>query len=108
MASLPSMIFDEVDVGIGGGIAEVVGQKMQQLGQHRQIFSITHLAQVAAYGDQQLSIQKQTQKDQTLTQVTELSPKERVEELARMLGGVTITDSTLQHAQEMLDTAQHK
>jgi len=108
VASLPSMIFDEVDVGIGGGMAEVVGQKMQQLGQHRQIFSITHLAQVAAYGDQQLSIQKQTQKDQTLTQVTELSPKERVEELARMLGGVTITDSTLQHAQEMLDTAQHK
>lgn len=106
VASLPSMIFDEVDVGIGGGIAEVVGQKMQQLGQHRQIFSITHLAQVAAYGNQHLSIRKQTLNDQTLTEVTELAANERVEELARMLGGVTITDSTRQHAQEMLDTAQ--
>lgn len=106
VASLPSMIFDEVDVGIGGGVAEIVGQKMQQLGQHRQIFSITHLAQVAAYGNQQLSIRKQTVNEQTLTEVTELAENERVEELARMLGGVTITDSTLKHAQEMLNTAQ--
>ncbi|RUM90655.1 MAG: DNA repair protein RecN [Thiomicrospira sp.] len=106
VASLPSMIFDEVDVGIGGGIAEVVGQKMQQLGRHRQIFSITHLAQVAAYGDQQLNISKQTQNDQTTTQVIALQTEERVQELARMLGGMKITEQTLKHAEEMLQTAQ--
>lgn len=106
VASLPSMIFDEVDVGIGGGIAEVVGQKMQQLGQHRQIFSITHLAQVAAYGNQHLNISKQTVSEQTITQVRQLTPEERVQELARMLGGVKTTDATLKHAQEMLNTAQ--
>jgi len=100
------MIFDEVDVGIGGGIAEVVGQKMQQLGRHRQIFSITHLAQVAAYGDQQLNISKQTQNDQTTTQVIALQTEERVQELARMLGGMKITEQTLKHAEEMLQTAQ--
>lgn len=106
VASLPSMIFDEVDVGIGGGIAEVVGQKMQQLGRHRQIFSITHLAQVAAYGDQQLNISKQTENDQTTTQVITLKTEERVKELARMLGGMKITEQTLKHAEEMLQTAQ--
>ncbi|MDG4813486.1 DNA repair protein RecN [Hydrogenovibrio sp. 3SP14C1] len=106
VASLPSMIFDEVDVGIGGGIAEVVGQKMQQLGRHRQIFSITHLAQVAAYGDQQLNISKQTNNDQTTTQVIALKTEERVQELARMLGGMKITEQTLKHAKEMLQTAQ--
>uniref|UniRef100_Q31HB1 DNA repair protein RecN n=1 Tax=Hydrogenovibrio crunogenus (strain DSM 25203 / XCL-2) TaxID=317025 RepID=Q31HB1_HYDCU len=106
VASLPSMIFDEVDVGIGGGIAEVVGQKMQQLGRHRQIFSITHLAQVAAYGDQQLNISKRTENDQTTTQVIALKTEERVQELARMLGGMKITEQTLKHAEEMLQTAQ--
>ncbi|WP_024851577.1 DNA repair protein RecN [Hydrogenovibrio kuenenii] len=106
VASLPTLIFDEVDVGIGGGIAEVVGQKMQQLGQHRQIFSITHLAQVAAYGQHHLNIAKATVGEQTLTQVTTLNEAERVEELARMLGGMTITENTRNHAKEMLATAQ--
>ncbi|KUJ74961.1 DNA repair protein RecN [Thiomicrospira sp. XS5] len=106
VASLPSMIFDEVDVGIGGGIAEVVGQKMQQLGRHRQVFSITHLAQVAAYGDQQLNIRKHTENDQTKTQVTQLDDDARIEELARMLGGMKITEQTLKHAEEMLSLAQ--
>ncbi len=106
VASLPSMIFDEVDVGIGGGIAEVVGQKMQQLGRHRQVFSITHLAQVAAYGDQQLNIRKHTEDDQTKTQVTQLDDDARIEELARMLGGMKITEQTLKHAEEVLSLAQ--
>lgn len=108
VASLPSMIFDEVDVGIGGGIAEVVGQKMQQLGRHRQVFSITHLAQVAAYGDQQLHIRKRTEKNQTKTQVQPLDESERVQELARMLGGVQLTEHTLKHAEEMLTLAQQR
>ncbi|MPQ77150.1 DNA repair protein RecN [Hydrogenovibrio sp. JE_KL2] len=106
VASLPTLIFDEVDVGIGGGIAEVVGQKMQQLGKHRQILSITHLAQVAAYGNQHLNIAKATVDEQTITQVTELDEAERVEELARMLGGMTITENTRNHAKEMLAIAQ--
>jgi DNA repair protein RecN (Recombination protein N) len=106
VASLPTLIFDEVDVGIGGGIAEVVGQKMQQLGKHRQILSITHLAQVAAYGNQHLNIAKSTDGEQTTTQVNELDEAERIEELARMLGGMTITENTRNHAKEMLATAQ--
>lgn len=106
IASLPTLIFDEVDVGIGGGIAEVVGQKMQLLGQHRQILSITHLAQVASHGNQHLNISKSTEGDSTTTQVFELSQKERIEELARMLGGQKMTEQTLKHAEEMLLTAK--
>ncbi len=106
VASLPTLIFDEVDVGIGGGIAEVVGQKMQQLGQNRQILSITHLPQVAAHGHQHLQVQKQTDGQTTTTQVKLLTPKERIEELARMLGGMKITQQTRKHAEEMLQNAQ--
>jgi len=108
VASLPTLIFDEVDVGIGGGIAEVVGQKMQSLGSTKQILSITHLAQVASHGHNHLHIAKQTQGDVTTTQVNRLEPEQRVEELARMLGGLTLTEQTLNHAKEMLDTAQSK
>ena len=108
VASLPTLIFDEVDVGIGGGIAEVVGEKMQILGQSKQILSITHLPQVASHGDQHLFIQKQTVGDLTSTQVSELSPEQRVAELARMLGGKDLTQQTLDHAAEMLQLAQKK
>lgn len=106
VACIPTLIFDEVDVGIGGGIAEVVGQKMQLLGKHTQVLSITHLGQVAAYGKQQLNISKSVTEDSTSTQVVELSSKERVEEIARMVGGMTITEQTLKHAEEILKTAQ--
>ncbi|GAB6034110.1 DNA repair protein RecN [Galenea microaerophila] len=106
VASLPTLIFDEVDVGIGGGIAEVVGQKMQQLGQQRQILSITHLAQVAAHGHQHYRVSKNSDAQQTTTQVQKLSKPERIDELARMLGGLKITPQTRKHAQEMLELAQ--
>ncbi len=105
VASLPTLIFDEVDVGIGGGIAEVVGKKMQQLGQHKQILSITHLAQVASHGHCHLQISKKTRHEQTYTHVTELSTEQRIEELARMMGGLILTEQTLSHAKEMLKTA---
>lgn len=108
VASLPTLIFDEVDVGIGGGIAEVVGEKMQTLGKHKQILSITHLAQVASHGHNHLFIKKQTQGESTNTNVLELSTNERVEELARMLGGKDLTEQTRKHAQEMLEVAQSK
>ena len=106
VASLPTLIFDEVDVGIGGGIAEVIGKKMQQLGQHKQILSITHLAQVASHGHSHLRIEKQTQNEQTYTQVVKLDPTQRIEELARMMGGLTVTEQTRNHAKEMLENAQ--
>ena len=108
VASLPTLIFDEVDVGIGGGIAEVVGEKMQTLGKQKQILSITHLAQVASHGHNHLFIKKHTQGDSTITEVTKLSNDERVEELARMLGGKDLTEQTRKHAQEMLAVAQGK
>ncbi|WP_029407315.1 DNA repair protein RecN [Thiomicrorhabdus sp. Milos-T2] len=108
VASLPTLIFDEVDVGIGGGIAEVVGQKMQQLGNDKQILSITHLAQVASHGHNHLHIAKKTENEVTTTQVNKLEPQQRTEELARMLGGLTLTEQTLNHAKEMLATAQNK
>ncbi len=106
VASLPTLIFDEVDVGIGGGIAEVVGKKMQQLGQHKQILSITHLAQVASHGNCHLRIEKQSKNRQTYTQVIELDQTQRIEELARMMGGLTVTEQTLNLAKEMLENAQ--
>lgn len=106
VASLPTLIFDEIDVGIGGGIAEIVGQKMQQLGQSRQILSITHLAQVAAHGHQHFKVAKNSDHQHTTTQVSLLTPKERIEELARMIGGMKITQQTRKHAQEMLELAQ--
>lgn len=105
VVQLPTLIFDEVDVGIGGGIAEVVGQKMQQLGKDKQIFSITHLAQVASHGHSHLHIAKQTQGESTFTKVCQLETAERIEELARMIGGLKVTDQTLAHAKEMLETA---
>lgn len=99
---IPTMIFDEVDVGIGGGVAEIVGQLLKQLGQERQVLVITHLPQVAAQGQQHLRVSKRQQDGLTLSRIDPLNASERVSEIARMLGGVDITDTTLQHAAEML------
>lgn len=99
---VPSMIFDEVDVGIGGGVAEVVGQLLAQLGNKRQVLVITHLPQVAAQGAQHFRVSKQLHGEATLSDIARLEPEERVEEIARMLGGVEITATTRQHAREML------
>lgn len=100
--AVPTMIFDEVDVGIGGGVAEIVGHLLKQLGVNRQVLVITHLPQVAAQGKQHLNVKK-IQKDQaTLSTIEALNADARVEEVARMLGGVEITETTRQHAREML------
>jgi DNA repair protein RecN (Recombination protein N) len=99
----PSMIFDEVDVGIGGGVAEIVGQLLKRLGQSRQVLVITHLAQVAALGPHHLRVSKASRDNLTLSHIAALSPDERVEEIARMLGGVEITETTRRHAAEMLE-----
>ena len=108
--SVPTMIFDEVDVGIGGGVAEVVGQLLKQLGEsvndgsisQRQVLVITHLPQVAALGSHHLRVSKSLVNAQTLSTIAVLDETERVEEIARMLGGLEITEMTRQHAKEML------
>lgn len=104
--SIPTMIFDEVDVGIGGGVAEVVGQLLKQLGEQkigqRQVLVITHLPQVAALGQHHLRVSKSQANGQTLSTIEKLNDAERIEEIARMLGGIEITETTRQHAKEML------
>lgn len=98
----PTMIFDEVDVGIGGGVAEVVGQLLKSLGASRQVLVITHLPQVAAQGTQHLRVSKSVAGGITLSRIESLQPVERIEEIARMLGGMEITETTRRHAAEML------
>jgi DNA repair protein RecN (Recombination protein N) len=100
--SVPCMIFDEVDVGIGGGVAEVVGQLLKQLGAERQVLVITHLPQVAAQAAQHLQVSKTQSNGATLSHIQVLDKNERVEEIARMLGGIQITETTREHAKEML------
>ena len=100
--SVPCMIFDEVDVGIGGGVAEVVGQLLKQLGAERQVLVITHLPQVAAQAAQHLQVSKTQTNGATLSHIQVLDKTERVEEIARMLGGLNITETTREHAKEML------
>ena len=105
-AGLPVLIFDEADVGIGGGTAEQVGRLMRRLGRHRQVLAITHQPQVAACAHTHLQVSKRQTDTSTHTTVTPLDTAQRVEELARMLGGTTLTDTTRQHAREMLSLAQ--
>ncbi len=103
---VPTMVFDEVDSGIGGGVAEVVGQKLRALGHERQVLCVTHLPQVAAQGHHHLSVSKADAGDGTRSQIEILDETSRIEELARMLGGMKITDTTLAHARQMLEHAQ--
>ncbi|WP_426699637.1 DNA repair protein RecN [Rhodanobacter sp. Col0626] len=101
-----SMIFDEVDTGIGGAVAEVVGQKLRALGVQRQVLCVTHLPQVAAQGHAHLRVSKHSDGDSTRTQIDKLDAAGRRDELARMLGGVEITRETRAHAKQMLERAQ--
>lgn len=101
-SGVPTLVFDEVDVGIGGRIAEIVGQLLKRLGQQRQVLCITHLPQVACQGQQHLQVSKVSNKQTTQAYITVLEGSQRVEEIARMLGGIEMTAPTLAHAQEML------
>ena len=101
-----SMIFDEVDTGIGGAVAEVVGQKLRALGGQRQVLCVTHLPQVAAQGHAHLRVSKHSEHDSTHTRIDRLDASGRRDELARMLGGVEITRETRAHAKQMLERAQ--
>ncbi|MBK7013149.1 MAG: DNA repair protein RecN [Xanthomonadales bacterium] len=101
-----TMVFDEVDAGIGGAVAEVVGQKLRRLGSQRQVLCVTHLAQVAAQGHAHLQVSKSANGDSTETRINRLDDKSRRADLARMLGGIEITRETLAHAKQMLQVAQ--
>lgn len=101
-ASVPTLIFDEVDVGIGGGVAEVVGRLLHELGSSRQVLCVTHLPQVAAQASWQWQVVKSIENESVVSTVFALSDEDRVEEIARMLGGVEITPITRKHAREML------
>ena len=99
---IPTLIFDEVDSGVGGGIAEIVGQHLRTLGESRQVFCVTHLPQVASQAHHHMQVKKQAHDNNTVTQIQSLNKTQRIEEIARMLGGITITKQTLAHAKEML------
>ena len=99
---LPTLIFDEVDAGIGGAVAEIVGNLLHGLAHNRQVFCVTHLPQIAALGDNHLLVNKSTHAETTLTQIISLDNEERVEEIARMLGGLKITEQSRAHARELL------
>jgi DNA repair protein RecN (Recombination protein N) len=100
----PTLIFDEVDSGIGGGVAEVVGRLLRKLGQDRQVLCVTHLPQVASQANQHFQVSKQSNNGKTLSSIDALDDHARVEEIARMLGGLEITATTRSHARELLAT----
>ncbi|MBA3018725.1 MAG: DNA repair protein RecN [Proteobacteria bacterium] len=102
--SVETLVFDEVDAGIGGSVAEAVGRKLSNLARYHQIICITHLPQIAKFGDNHFSITKKVSQGRTTTSINPLNEKDRVKEIARMLGGMEITKTTLDHAREMLKT----
>lgn len=105
LGRIPVMIFDEVDVGIGGSVAEIVGTRLRTLGNKRQVLCITHLAQVAAQGSHHLQVSKSTDGKTTGTSIEPLQDVQRIKEIARMIGGVEISQQTLDHAEDMLSRA---
>ena len=108
LSDIPTLIFDEVDVGIGGGVAEIVGRLLREIGSTTQVLCVTHLPQVAAQGHSQQRVDKLRGDDSTRTAVTQLDGEQRIAEIARMLGGVEVTERTLEHAREMLQKADKR
>jgi DNA repair protein RecN (Recombination protein N) len=106
VAQVPTLVFDEVDAGIGGRVAEIVGKMLKQLGRKHQVMCITHLPQVAAAADHQWQVAKSSSKTKVASRVVALDADQRVDEIARMLGGVKITETTRKHAAEMLGTKE--
>lgn len=103
---IPTLIFDEVDVGVGGGVAEMVGRQLRALGENRQVLCVTHQPQVAAQGHHHFQISKSSEHKTTRTEVVAIDGEDRVAEVARMSGGVTVTEQTLDHARELIKQAQ--
>jgi DNA repair protein RecN (Recombination protein N) len=97
-----TLVFDEIDIGIGGRAAEAVGQKLKALARGQQVICITHLPQIAAFADQHFLIEKTERRGRTQTGVRRMEEKERVEEIARMLSGASLTETSRRHAEQML------
>jgi DNA repair protein RecN (Recombination protein N) len=100
-----TLVFDEIDIGIGGRAAEAVGQKLKALSRVQQVLCVTHLPQIAAFADQHLLIEKQERQKRTETRIRLLSAEERAQEIARMISGATVTETSLRHAEQMLKTS---
>ncbi len=100
------MIFDEIDAGIGGRIAEVVGRKLRELAKSQQVICITHLPQIASLADSHYRVEKKVIEDRTVVEAHTLNDEDRINEIARMLAGEKITDVTLAHAREMIEQAK--
>jgi len=101
-----TLIFDEIDAGIGGRVAELVGKRLKELAKHHQVICITHLPQIAVYGDNHFLVEKYQENNTTKTGIRKLLRGERISEIARMSGGLIITDLTIQKAEEMLYNAE--
>jgi DNA repair protein RecN (Recombination protein N) len=101
-----TVVFDEVDSGIGGAAAEVVGEKLKDVSRHHQVICITHLPQIACFGDTHFRVSKKVQGERTNAGVALLSENERLDEITRMLSGVEMTEKTRQHASEMLNMSR--
>jgi DNA repair protein RecN (Recombination protein N) len=101
----PTLIFDEIDAGIGGIVGQKVAERLRQVAEHHQVFVITHLPQIAALADHHLLVAKQSEGRKTATRVAELTGEERVRDLARMLGGDPESDASIEHARTLLATA---
>ena len=102
---IPTLIFDEVDTGIGGGVAEMVGKALRTLGKKHQVLAVTHLPQVASCGENHWQVRKHSEGEQTVSEISVLDEDQRIEEIARMLGGEVITETTRLHAAELLQLA---
>ncbi|MGB9029825.1 MAG: DNA repair protein RecN [Acidobacteriaceae bacterium] len=100
-----TLVFDEIDIGIGGRAAEAVGQKLKALSRVQQVLCVTHLPQIAAFADQHLLIEKREKQRRTQTSIRLLTPQERAEEIARMISGATVTETSLRHAEQMLKSS---
>jgi len=107
-AERPCLVFDEVDAGVGGGVAEIVGRRLRELGRGQQVLCVTHLPQVASQSHHHIRVAKLTDGERTRTTLARLGDDERVEELARMLGGVEITDTSRRHAREMIELSRKR
>jgi len=104
--SVSSIIFDEVDNGIGGAVAEIVGRKLKEVSANHQVVCITHLPQIACFGDKHMYVSKKVVKGRTVTSLEELGSEQKIEEISRMLGGVNVTEKTRDHAREMLNSSR--
>lgn len=105
-SAVPTLVFDEVDTGIGGAVSALVGEKLRNVARQQQVLCITHLPQVAAHADHHIRVEKRIEGGRTTTAVAPLDDQARIEEMARMLGGLTITETTRQHAREMIEAAK--